>query len=226
MRRFRTSMAVALAATVMFIPTVAFPQTTPTTSSAGTGFDATGYVAWLGGNRGGVGGDTFRDWFSTGLWGAGIGRYWTEHLKTEAEVTSTGRGTLVSFEQVPGAEPFSRAVYRNHAYRLHTLSLVQSYQFRHNAWVHPFAGAGLDIDWERRTTDGSVQSVDSVGDRVIVTSDPLPREEHTEVIARAVAIVGCKAYLARHAFLRTDVRASIHDGVDYVAWRFGLGWDF
>ena len=52
MRRFRTSMAVALAATVMFIPTVAFPQTTPTTSSAGTGFDATGYVAWLGGNRG------------------------------------------------------------------------------------------------------------------------------------------------------------------------------
>jgi hypothetical protein len=226
MYRFCRSMAVALVATASLTPVVASGQTTPTTSGAATNFDATGYLAWLRGNRGGIGGDTFRDWFTTGLWGAGIGHYWTEHLKTEAEVTSTGRGTLVSFEQVPGAQPFSRGIYRNHAYRLHTLSLVQSYQFRHNEWVHPFAGAGLDIDWERRTTDGSVQSIDSVGDGVIVTSDPLPREERTEVIARAVAIVGCKAYLARHAFLRTDVRASIHDGVDYVAWRFGLGWDF
>ena len=120
MYRFCRSMAVALVATASLTPVVASGQTTPTTSGAATNFDATGYVAWLRGNRGSIGGDTFRDWFTTGLWGAGIGHYWTEHLKTEAEVTSTGRGTLVSFEPVPGAEAFSRAIYRNHGRRRST----------------------------------------------------------------------------------------------------------
>ena len=121
----------------------------------------------------------------------------------------------------------SRAVYRNHSYRMHTLSLVQTYQFRHNEWVHPFIGAGLDLDWERRTVDGSVQVIDSRGDQPIFferaaatrNAPPLHR-------ARVSAIAGFKAYVARNAFLRTDLRASVTDGLDQVAWRFGFGWDF
>jgi len=217
----------AVVVAILLIPSATRAQAEATESSASAAvFDATGYVAWVRGNRGGIGGDTFRDWYTTGLLGAGIGHYWTEHFKTEAEFTSTGRGTLVSFEDLDGPLLFSRAVYRNHSYQVRTLSLVQSYQFRHNAWVHPFIGAGLDLDWEQRTIDGSVQTIDSREDQVIVTNDPLPREEQTHMIARAIAIAGFKAYVARRAYLRTDVRASVTDGLDQVAWRFGFGWDF
>jgi hypothetical protein len=220
-------MAVAMIATALLLANVAGAQTTPTApTQSASHFDTTGYVAWVRGNRGGVGGNTFRDWYTAGLLGAGAGRYWTEHLKTEAEVSATSRGTLVSFENVRDERFLSSAIYRDHSYRLRTFSLVQSYQFRHNAWVHPFVGAGLDIDWERRTTDGTVQTVDSRDEHVIVTSNPLPREEHTRVIARAAAVVGFKAYVARNAYLRTDVRASFTDELDQVAWRFGFGWDF
>jgi hypothetical protein len=222
-----TVSAAAVIVTALLVPGLARAQETAQSQSASLrNFDATGYVAWFRGNRGGIGGDTFRDWYTAGLWGAGVGRYWTEHLKTEAELTGTSRGTLVSFENVQTEPSFSRAIYRSHSYRLRTLSLVQSYQFRHNAWVHPFLGGGLDIDWERQTTDGSVQTVDSRDDQVIVTSDPLLHEAKTRVIARAVVIAGFKAYVARHAFLRTDLRASVTDGLDQVAWRFGFGWDF
>jgi hypothetical protein len=198
----------------------------PDSAATAADFDAAVYVAWFRGNRGDIGQDTFRDWYTTHLWSAGIGHYWTEHLKTEAEVSVTGRGNLVSFEELHG-EPFlSRAVYRNHSYRIHTLSLVQAYQFRHNVWVHPFIGAGLDLDWERRTVDGSVQVIDSRGDQPIFSSEPLPPETHRRFIARAIAIAGFKAYVAPNAFLRMDLHASVTDGLDQVAWRFGFGWDF
>jgi hypothetical protein len=190
------------------------------------GFDAAVHVAWFRGNRGDVGGETFRDWYTTILWSAGTGLYWTEHLKTEAEFGVTGRGNLVSFEDLHDDPNVSRGVYRNHSYRLHTLSLAQTYQFRHNEWVHPFIGAGLDLDWERRTVDGSIQVIDTRGDQPIYFNEPLPPETHRRVFARAMAIAGFKAYVARNAFLRTDLRASVTDGLDQVAWRFGFGWDF
>jgi hypothetical protein len=226
-RNSRMTVAAPVIAAILLAPIAARAQSASAEPSAtAADFDAAVYVAWFRGNRGDVGGDTFRDWYTTHLWSAGIGHYWTEHIKTEAEFGVTGRGNLVSFEDLHG-EPFvSRAVYRNHSYRIHTLSLVQTYQFRHNAWVHPFVGAGLDLDWERRTVDGSVQVIDSRGDQPIFSGEPLPPETHRRFIARAMAIAGFKVYVARNAFLRTDLRASVTDGLDQVAWRFGLGWDF
>jgi hypothetical protein len=221
------AVAVSAIATSLFTPVAAHAQSVPAEPTAtAAAFDAAVYVAWFRGNRGDVGGTTFRDWYTTHLWSAGAGHYWTEHLKTEAEFGVTGRGNLVSYEDLHGEPNVSRAVYRNYSYRIHTLSLAQTYQFRHNEWVHPFIGAGLDLDWERRAVDGSVQVIDSRGDLPIYFDEPLPRETHRRVFARAMAIVGFKAYVARNAFLRTDLRASVTDGLDQVAWRFGLGCDF
>jgi hypothetical protein len=226
-RRSFPTATVALIVTALLTPTAAWAQAAaPESSATAPQFDATGYVAWFRGNRGDIGGDTFRDWYTAGLLGAGIGRYWTEHLKTEAEVAVTGRGNLVSFEDLHGEPSVSRYVYRNHTYQVHTLSLVQSYQFRQNAWVHPFVGVGIDVDWERRTVEGSVQVTDSRGEQPRFSSEPLPRDVDTRVVGRAVAIAGFKAYVARYAFFRTDVRASLANGLDHVAWRFGFGWDF
>ena len=61
---------------------------------------------------------------------SGIGRYWTEHLKTEAELAITGQGRLVSFEELESEPRVSRYLYRDHTYKVRTLSLVQAWQFR------------------------------------------------------------------------------------------------
>jgi hypothetical protein len=213
---------------ILSFPAVALAQASasaPVAAAEEARFDAAGYVAWFHANRGGIGGQTFRDWFSTPRLSLGIGHYWTEHLKTEAEFAITGQGRLVSFEELESEPDVSRYLYRDHIYRVSTLSLVQAWQFRRNAWVHPFLGAGIDVDWERRTVETSLQVSDNRTEPVF-TMTALPRETHTEVIPRAVAVAGLKAYLSRNAFFRTDVRASFRESVDQVTWRFGIGLDF
>jgi len=218
---------------VFIVPILSFPAAALAQASAPAPvkaaeealFDAAGYVGWFRANRGGIGGQTFRDWFSTPRLSLGIGHYWTEHLKTEAELAITGQGRLVSFEELESEPDVSRYLYRDHTYSVSTLSLVQAWQFRRNAWVHPFLGAGIDIDWERRTVETSLQVSDNRTEPVF-TVVTLPRETRTEVVPRAVAVAGLKAYLTRNAFFRTDVRASFRESVDQVAWRFGIGLDF
>ena len=213
---------------ILSFPGVAVAQATssaPVAAASEDRFDAAGSVAWLRVNRGGIGGETFRDWFTTPRLSLGIGRYWTEHLKTEAEFAITGQGNLVSFEELESEPGVSRYLYRDHTYRIRTLSLVQAWQFGHNAWVHPFLGAGIDVDWERRTVETNLQVSDNRTDPAF-TVLAVSRETRTEVIPRAVAVAGLKAYLTRSAFFRTDVRASFRESVDQVAWRFGIGLDF
>jgi hypothetical protein len=218
---------------LLLVPIISFPgvaiaqatSSAPVAAAREAPFDAAGYVAWFRANRGGIGGQTFRDWFTTPRLSLGIGRYWTEHLKTEAEFAITGHGNLVSFEELESEPRVSRYLYRDHTYQIRTLSLVQAWQFRHNAWVHPFLGAGIDVDWERRTVETSLQVSDNRSEPAF-TAEALPRETRTEVIPRAVAVAGLKAYLTRSAFFRTDVRASFRESVDQVAWRFGIGLDF
>ena len=213
---------------ILPVPAVALAQASvaaPFAAASEARFDAAGYVAWFHANRGGIGGQTFRDWFSAPRISLCVGRYWTEHLKTEAELAITGHGNLVSFEELESEPGISRYLYRDHTYQVRTLSLVQAWQFGRNAWVHPFLGAGIDVDWEHRTVETSLQVSDNRAEPTL-TVEALPRETRTEVIARAVAVAGLKAYLTRNAFFRTDVRASFRESVDQVTWRFGIGLDF
>jgi opacity protein-like surface antigen len=191
-------------------------------------FDATGYLAWYRGQRDhtdfGVSRD---DWYSAPLGAVSVGRYWTEHLKTEIEVSATGRGRTASGEFERLGPDLSRSILREHLYTVRTVSLVASYQFLHNAWVHPFAGAGLDLDWERRRTTSQVQIFStSVSPPPGAGVEPPVTEDVTELVPRVALVAGFKAYMSRHAFFRTDVRASVARGVDQVSWRFGLGLDF
>jgi outer membrane protein with beta-barrel domain len=209
-------------------PAAALAQATasaPVATVKEAGFDAGGYLAWFRANRGGIGGDSFRDWFATPRLSVGVGRYWTAHLKTEAELAITRQGNLFSVEQLESEPRVSRYLYRNHTYEIRTLSVVQAWQFRRNAWIHPFVGAGIDVDWEKRTVETTLQVSDSRTDQV-PSMTTLTRETRAEVIPRAVAIAGLKAYFARNAFFRTDVHASFRERLDQVAWRFGVGWDF
>ncbi len=219
-------LALAACAFAIAAPCAAQPQPPPVVPF--DRFDVAGYVAWFRGNRGDTGVGVHPDWYSAPLGAVSAGRYWTEHHKTEVEFGSTGRGRLTSsqYEQIgPGA---AQSTFREHLFTVRTLSLVQSYQFRHNAWVHPFAGAGVDFDWEHRRVVSRTQVFRTGGGSGPPGTAPgEPRTEtRTELLPRAALLVGLKAYLARRAFFRTDVRASIGKGVDHVSWRFGLGLDF
>jgi hypothetical protein len=197
----------------------------PVAAAREAAFDAAGYAAWFRVNRGGIGGETFRDWFTTPRVSLGIGHYWTEHLKTEAEFAITGQGNLVSFEELESEPGISRYLYRDHTYSVSTTVAGAGLAVPTQRLGPSVSRAGIDIDWERRTVETSLQVSDNRTEPVF-TVVTLPRETRTEVVPRAVAVAGLKAYLTRNAFFRTDVRASFRESVDQVAWRFGIGLDF
>jgi hypothetical protein len=190
-------------------------------------FDATAYLAWFGADRGGIGGETYRDWFSTSLAGVAIGHYWTEHLKTEVEYSTTGEDNLISSEQERVDARTTRYIYREHYYSFRTFSVLQSWQFLHNAWVHPFVGAGVDVSRESRRVEAYRQTFNSspAGPPGNVNEE-LPEVQSTSIVPHLVLATGFKAYFARHGFFRTDLRAGIGNGLDEFTWRFGAGFDF
>jgi hypothetical protein len=214
---------------------VALVEPAQATAQAGSGdaapaikrFDATAYLAWFGADRGGVGGDTYRDWFSTSLAGAAVGHYWTEHLKTEVEYSATGEDRLTSVQQELLDSRTTAYTYRNHYYRFRTITVLQSWQFLHNAWVHPFVGAGVDVIRESRRVEGRRQIVISspIGQPGF-GSETLPESHEASVVTHLVLATGFKAYFARHGFFRTDLRGGIGSGLDEFTWRFGVGLDF
>ena len=190
-------------------------------------FDATAYAAWFAANRGDLGGDTYRDWFSTPLGGAALGHYWTPHVKTEVELATTGEDRLTSGEYQSLGGGRSQSTFREHYYRSRTLDLLQSWQFLDNAWVHPFVGGGLHVVRESRRVEGRRQTYGGspVGTPGI-TTEPLPTSSETVWGARVLVMTGFKAYFARHGFFRTDVRVALGSDVTDVMWRFGVGADF
>lgn len=190
-------------------------------------FDATAYIAWFGANRGDIGGDTYRDWFSTALAGGAIGHYWTEHLKTEVEYSATGEDRLTSSEQENLENRATRYTYREHYYRFRTITVLQSWQFLHNAWVHPFVGAGVDVSRESRRVEGRRQIIGNTPSSPPgFSTEQLPDSHSSRTVSHLVLATGFKAYFARHGFFRTDVRAAVGNGLDELTWRFGAGLDF
>jgi hypothetical protein len=90
------------------------------------------------------------EWYFDGRYAASIGRYWTDHFKTELEFATTGEGrrfTQISVP-VPGRGypyPISIEEFR----RLQQVSARAVWQFYDNAWVHPYLNAGVVADFDR-----------------------------------------------------------------------------
>lgn len=166
----------------------------------------------------------YDDWYHSSLSGnASAGWYWTDHLKTEIDATTTSRGEIFVFE--PGfvnGQPAGR--YGSIRHRTRSLGLTQQYQFLRNAWFHPYLGAGLDI--VRETEDEHfepVQIFDRSGGRVI---EPPHDETSRRTFVRAAASLGFKAYLSPRAYFRTDARIGARSRIEDVVVRFGVGVDF
>lgn len=157
---------------------------------------------------------------------AGLGWYWSDHLKTEvtAEVTSTA--TFYRFEFV--GSPLA-GVGRSSTVQVRgsSVGVLQHYQFLRNAWVHPFVGAGVELRRERRVDllDPLVTyDAPSGVPRVVEPSRRIDRPAAWQ--ARGVIVGGVKAYVSPRVFTRCDAKVALRDGVDEVALRAGIGVDF
>jgi hypothetical protein len=209
---------VSAALLALVVPCAATAQTV---APALPRFDVAALAGWVGGEAGNLPGNVYREWDGTSFGALAFGVYWTEHLKTELEVGSSGERDVYGSERLDVGPGTSRFLYYDHHIASRGVSLTQAYQFLHNTWVHPFAGAGLELEWERRRT----------GTQLTTGSPPFVNERLPETIDRALRVraavsTGFKAYFSSRAFFRTDVRLGVGTGLDTAKWRVGGGFDF
>jgi hypothetical protein len=186
-------------------------------------FDVSVGLGWFNGTFEDVPGA--RRWYNdAGWWGAQFGYYWTENLKLEAEVSGSGEGRGWSTEEGrnPSGLPFYR--YREHGLTARTVSGGLVYQFGHNQFLHPFIGAGLDVDFTRnlvRTTGFWVE--DPRGQEPLPA---MPDETIDETHAGAFGLVGLKAYFNERVFFRGDLKLGTSGPERKIVGRALVGVDF
>ena len=224
----RLCTTIALAS--LFTPSLAAAQEASTVTllpAPISRWDATAYATWLGEHRPHPA-VQWDQWFNIASGGGIVGYYLTPHLKTEFDISTSTTGEIYSFE--PIALPGSTTVLplqRDHEFRVTTASAGVIGQFFENAWFHPFVGAGLELVRERE----DIETLLPFGLPRDPRAPPIVQDFQPESIeryrARPYAATGFKAYVSERAFIRTDIRTSwSSDGLDALAWRGGVGFDF
>jgi hypothetical protein len=189
-------------------------------------WDAAGHVTWLGERRQNQPNQWDR-WFGVASGGGSAGVYWTSHLKTELDISTSSEGEIYSYEQVvvPGI-PAPIYIQRDREIRVTTASLGLSGQFFENAWFHPFIGTGIEITREREHVETIPPVVPPRGLPPFTVGVP-QTETRVRYGARPYTATGFKVYVSERAFIRSDIRMSWSaDGLAALAWRSGVGFDF
>lgn len=172
----------------------------------------------------------YDSWDGVGVVALEVGRYWTDHLKTELQIQTTSEA--VTFESEP--EPVRYAgvsgpVYRyaERYARTSSLAAVVHYQFFRNAWFHPFLGVGASIDRDRirRVRPEQVVPTGASGPPwVVIARESEPAR--VEMLVRPVVAGGFKAYVASRAFVRSEASVGFARDGSILRWQFGAGFDF
>jgi hypothetical protein len=209
--------------------TAAGQDVTPTVTLVPAGsarWDAAGHVTWLGERRLIDDQSSQSDrWFGVASGGGSVGYYWTPHLKTEFDLSTSNEGEHYSFETIalPG-QTTPLFVQRDHEIRFTTASAGLTGQFFENAWFHPFVSAGIELVREREHIETIPPPVPPRGPTVSV---PAVADTRVRYRGRPYVGTGFKVYLSDHAFIRTDIRTSwASDGLAALGWRSGVGVDF
>jgi len=174
--------------------------------------------------------DIYDRWHGSVFGGINFGRYWTDHYKTEVEAGWLSTAESHSYELVQ-IGPDRAYVQSQYVFKDLRLSFSQSVQFGRNQWIHPFLGAGVDIDYLRTSEDRPAQistvfaSSVSARDNRSVSIQGL-RERETAVRAVPFAKGGFKIYVSDRAFLVQEFKLGFTDRVDHVLWKTGVGIDF
>ena len=220
---FRAATLVAAA----LVSSTAAAQTLSLAPAQPERWDAAIHLGWFGGSRP-LPSRSGPGWYDAAAVDGSVGYYWTPNLKLEADLGTTGDGSVYVFQvvEIPGL-PYGQYRGREHHIRSTSLALGGTYQFFENRWFHPFVSGGAIVahETERAAFTEPFVVYRSPTDRVVLP--PLPALSESSTHVRPFAAVGFKAYLSERAFFRTDLRVSAltHDRGS-VAWRAGFGFDF
>lgn len=186
--------------------------------------DAAGSLGWLNANKSEL--DSSNGWYHHTLQGtATVGWYWTNHLKTEIEVSASAAADLYGADHrlVGGTIVDS---FAEHRFSTRRVSVGQVYQFGENAWFQPHAGAGVDLNRETHRRDHRTVSIYDPQTRQTRVFQERETATDRDLHVRPFALLGFKAYMTPRTFFRSDLRIVAARRLDEVALRFGLGVDF
>jgi hypothetical protein len=176
---------------------------------------------------------TYRDeWYFDFRQAVSIGRYWSDHIKTEIEFANTGEGTRYTLRtaNVPGVPP-QYPISSEEYYRLQQLQARVVYQFFENVWAHPYVFGGVGVDIERLRTRTPEQYYYASGDprlpanRILITP---ARETGPAITQRAAGILGTgvKLYMSPRAYFNAAAIASLARSSGTISFVTGFGFDF
>jgi opacity protein-like surface antigen len=161
-------------------------------------------------------------WFNRSVWaGVGGGYYWTENHRTEVDLGATSEGRTYYYGRMERIDGVNYTSYGDRTVGTRRLAVMQLYQFRHNAWVHPFIGAGLQVVRERQTETRYRYPANSWGGPETMTVETV-----NETRLRPAVTAGLKGYVTTRAFVRSDVTVGFRSRLDEVTVRAGFGIDF
>lgn len=185
--------------------------------------DASGLAGYLGSKKSFA---VYDDWDHSPYVGGSFGWYWTDHLKTEIEAGASARSEKYAFFS---STVGTRFINRQTTYHFSTrrLAVGQQYQFFRNAMFHPYVGVGLELTWEKTEQQDEAETIyDTATRQTVSTHVVTDHPDRTELVPRAAAAAGFKAYMSEKTFFRSDLKLTFASGVEEVLLRFGFGVDF
>jgi opacity protein-like surface antigen len=143
---------------------------------------------------------SYDNWFFQGRYAVQLGGYWTEHVKTELEYAKFGEGAILfqDYARLPGS-PYTFPYTLESRHQLDQLQLRMTYQFGHNAWVHPYVSAGMfgtRDHWDYHTDVRYIPA-----GAVTITDGHQSSGRRNEFDFGFAAAAGAKIYIARHGFV-------------------------
>lgn len=166
-------------------------------------------------------------WYAQGRYAAAIGYYWTPHLKTEFEYALSGEGARYVQEYVRVGSTFYPYSFESF-HRLQQMSLRMSWQFRENAWVHPYLSAGFVVDAERQNHYVPPQYLPpgSRSDELVRLQASLTAGNKVEWRSGVTVGGGAKFYMSKNTFFNAAALATVSKPASTISLIAGVGIDF
>ena len=167
---------------------------------------------------------SYDNWFFQGRYAVQLGGYWTEHVKTELEFAKFGDGSILfqDYARLPGS-PYTVPYTLESRHQLDQLQLRMTYQFGHNAWVHPYVSAGMfgtRDHWDHHTDVRYIPA-----GAVTVTDHRRSSGRRNEFDFGFAAATGAKIYVARHGFVNAGFNWTRGSQQTFTMFA-GIGIDF
>ena len=168
---------------------------------------------------------SFVDWASP-AYGVDVGHYWTPHLKFSVGLLQRRHHNTVDMEPAGLAGVSNQSpifVYTNKTVNLATVSAAATYQFRENAFIHPYVSGGAQLAWLREHRFRDQTSDANPYPYTVLALD----ERNYQLLTRPFVAGGTKLYLNQKVFARPDAILTFgRGGFSNSTFRVAFGADF